>query len=319
MSTLLLKLTSNASVRGTVAPDGSQRFSVYDFICVACQKPTSSNYGRVTYSRLISDDSEFKDEVGLACYNLKFAGSGQRETPTMTLRGLQRLLLILGSKVASEFRVLLEGTFTRVMAGDPSLIEVISSNAASDAPIHQAYRQALAQEPVAPVLDEIVRKRKAEEDQALFEMEMTERHAKVKDGYVARIKDFVSVMDMLNADWKSDARLCLQLQDSLKNVVLNNGNAPVSAITNGDPPPTQSLTIGEMAQRMGFSLKHADQVAIGHSVSKAYLKKHGKKPSKCRRWVDGAEREVNAYTEADRHLIEAAVRERMGESDEGSD
>ena len=234
-------------------------------------------------------------------------------TPTMTLRGLQRLLLILGSKVASEFPVLLEGTFTRVMAGDPSLIEVIRSNAASDAPIHQAYRQALAQEPVAPVLDEIVRKRKAEEDSIRFELEVQERR-------IACVEKFASVMGVLDPEWKSDARLCLQVKDSLKNALLNKGVIQAPAIGNGDSPPlTQSLTIGEMAQRMGFSLKHADQVAIGHSVSKAYLKKHGKKPSKCRRWVDGAEREVNAYTEADRHLIEAAVRERMGESDEGSD
>ena len=109
MSSLALNLTSDASVRGMVAPDGSHRFSVYDFICVAAQKPISSNYGRVAYARLIDDSSEYKNELVSACYNLKFPGSGQRDTPTMTLRGLQRLLLILGTKVAAEFRALLEG------------------------------------------------------------------------------------------------------------------------------------------------------------------------------------------------------------------
>ncbi len=62
----------------------------------------------------------------------------------MTLQGLQRLLVILGGKVAAEFRVIVLGVFTRYMAGDRSMLEEIRANAASDAPIHQAYRQALA-------------------------------------------------------------------------------------------------------------------------------------------------------------------------------
>ena len=69
-------------------------------------------------------------------------------TPVMTLRQLQRLLLSLDNKVAAEFREIVEGIFTRYMAGDTGMIEEIRANAASDAPIHQAYRQALVQEPV---------------------------------------------------------------------------------------------------------------------------------------------------------------------------
>ena len=52
------------------------------------------------------------------------------------------------------------------MAGDTSLIEVIEANAASDAPIHQAYRQALEQEPVEPCNEQTLDnslKRKREE------------------------------------------------------------------------------------------------------------------------------------------------------------
>ena len=67
MSTLLLKLTSNASVRGTVASDGSQRFSVYDYITVACQKSDGGVYARKLFSRLVSDDSEFKDDIVPSC------------------------------------------------------------------------------------------------------------------------------------------------------------------------------------------------------------------------------------------------------------
>ena len=76
-----------------------------------------------------------------------------RQTPVLTLQGLQRLLVILGGKVAAEFRQIVEGVFTRYMAGDRTMIQDINSNALSDAPIHQAYRQALAQEPESTRLE----------------------------------------------------------------------------------------------------------------------------------------------------------------------
>ena len=214
MSSLVLNLTSDASVRGMVAPDGTHRFSVYDFITMACQKADGGAYARKTYSNLVKEGSEFKDEIEKSVHNIHFPGGRGAATPTMTLRGLQRLLLILGTKVAIEFRALLEGTFTRVMAGDTSLIEVIRANSTSEAPIQQAYRQALAQEPVEqPMLDDIARKRKAD---ALLEVEIQERR-------IACVERVASMMDILDPEWKRDTEFCRQLQDNLKNSILNQG------------------------------------------------------------------------------------------------
>jgi hypothetical protein len=53
------------------------------------------------------------------------------------------------------------------------MLEEIRSNAASDAPIHQAYRQALAQE---PVVDAAATKRMLDHDEALFTIELHERY-----------------------------------------------------------------------------------------------------------------------------------------------
>ena len=304
MPNLLLKLTSSASLRGMVSPDGLQVFSIYDFICLSTQKATTSSYGRVTYGRLISDASEFKDEVVTASHNLKFPGAGQRDTPTMTIRGLQRLLMILGGKVAAEFRVLVESTFTRVITGDTSLIEVIKANALSESPVTQAFRQAMEQEPIAtPPADHMEERRKRN---ALFEMEMQERG-------IARITAFANAMSMLNPDWKRDTRLRLSVEDLLKTSLLG---SPALAITDGavaTAGPQQSVSVGEVAQKLGVAsrMKHGDSIAIGKAVAKAYLEKHGESPPKHRQWVDGAEREVNSYTEADRKLIEKAIRARM--------
>ena len=105
MSSLILNLASDASVRGMVAPDGTHRFSVYDFICVAAQKPTESNYGRVTYARLVSEESKVKNEIKNTTLRLRFEKGRGRLTPAITVEGLLKLLTILGDKVSQAFRV----------------------------------------------------------------------------------------------------------------------------------------------------------------------------------------------------------------------
>lgn len=153
---LQLCLFEGKNIRGKKTPDGDW-YSVYDFINLACNKNIKDSYGPKTFERL--KVTEYGDELRTSCQNLKFDGRGQRSTPVMTVRGLQRLLMILGGKVAAEYRAMVESTFTRVMAGDLTLIQVIEDNAESNEPIHQLARDALAQEPVAAAVPRANRKR----------------------------------------------------------------------------------------------------------------------------------------------------------------
>ena len=127
--------------------------------------------------RLIDADSIFKKEIEFTMEFFQYRTGTQkmtsRKTPMMTLRALQRLVMILGGKVAADFRQIVEGVFTRFQSGDLSMIEEIRSNAASSGPIHQAYRQALAQEPVG---DAAGTKRTIEREEALFTIELHERY-----------------------------------------------------------------------------------------------------------------------------------------------
>lgn len=145
MSMLLLKLinSNDRSIRGMTRHDDSQVFSVIDSVNTFCNKELDSSYGRVTFFRLIKEGSEHKQELESCCIYLRLPGE-KRDTPCMTIRGLQRLLMILGGKVAADYRELVEGTFTRIMAGDQSLIEVINANGASKASLQKAFRAALA-------------------------------------------------------------------------------------------------------------------------------------------------------------------------------
>jgi hypothetical protein len=89
--------------------------------------------------------------------------------------------MILGGRVAAEFRQIVEGVFTRYLSVDLSMIEEIRANAVSDAPIHQAYRQALAQE---PVVDAAGTKHMLDHNEALFTIELHERQMTLNERHM---------------------------------------------------------------------------------------------------------------------------------------
>ena len=113
----LCLLEGKEGIRGKVdEKDGIEKYSVYDTINLVTGRNLNNDYGRHTYYSLIEEASKFKDEVGSLKCDLKFKGRGQRNTPCMTLRGLQRLVMILGGKVAAKYRAIAETTLTRMIA-----------------------------------------------------------------------------------------------------------------------------------------------------------------------------------------------------------
>jgi hypothetical protein len=322
MSTLLLKLLDGdgQAIRGMDDQDGYQVFSVYDFFNRVCEKPEKSSYGNTTFFRLTQETSKFKNEVLTLCKNLKFPGSGQRETPCTTIRGLQRLLIILGGKVAANFREIVEGTFTRVMGGDQSLIEVINANAASNAPLQQAYRAALVQEPVAPVLEELCLGQKRDRESAR-ELELAERKLRLEEGEF-RLKERekalehvnwgMELMDSLKAKSNIDERTKLQFEDHIKNVVLSSSNSfkqkTIGNVAKTSVNETESLSVSVLAAEMGYRCSDKDVINIGRAIAAKYRETYKRSPPKHKQYVKGNYIPVNSYMERDRSMMEKAAR-----------
>jgi hypothetical protein len=317
MSSLLLKLADGEgqSIRGK-EHDGAQWFSVYDFMTKACAYKDSGATARKEFKRLTSEGGEYREEIVAACHSFTFLGQRGPGTPCMTIRGLQRLLMILGGKVAADFRAIVEGTFTRVMAGDQSLIEVINANAASTAPLQQAYRSALEQEPVAPVLDEFClgQKREREEldtaerrlrlEQERHELEVSKRDKALDhtSKAVALIQSFTTI----------DERTKLQFEDHIKNVILSSAHsfAPRQALSNGEPSnETESLSVSVLAGELGYTCSDREIQAIGRIMAAKYRAKYDKDPPKHKQYVKGNYVPVNSYMARDRAMMEQAVRE----------
>ena len=332
MSALLLKLMNSGAdgpaLRGTIDKDGNPAFSLFDLGNIACKREKDNTYGKNTFYRLTKEGSEYKTEVDTFTVYLKFPGAGQRETPCASIRGLQRYLMLLGGKVAAEFRELIEGTFTRVMAGDQSLIEVINANAASQGPVQQAYRAALAQEPVEPVLDELCLRRKRERDDLLFDMEMAERQTALEERKLALeekrrlhacslIEHTAVAMRAINdlKDWANvDERTKMQAEDHIKNVLFNKLGSGQPCITDGTTSTTNqtdALNVSILAKELGFKPTDGQLIKIGRELAKKYRETYKSEPPKHKQFTGGLYIPVNSYIERDRNMMELVIRSVM--------
>ena len=91
---LILKIvdSDNSGIRGMRLEDGKEVFSVYDFIKKVCDYTDYSGACKL-FSRLISDDSQYKEEIMKSYQRLRFIGQRGPKTPCMTIRDLQQLLM----------------------------------------------------------------------------------------------------------------------------------------------------------------------------------------------------------------------------------
>ena len=122
------KKESKILIREITCPNGQKRFSVYDFMTMVCEYAPAS--ATKEFHRMIADDAEHKKEILDLCEYLKFPGRGQRETPTMTLMGLHKLLVFLGGKASTAARDIAYDVLERYLNGDTSLCSEIENNRA---------------------------------------------------------------------------------------------------------------------------------------------------------------------------------------------
>jgi hypothetical protein len=72
-------------------------------------------------------------------------------------------------------------------------------------------------------------------------------------------------------------------------------------------PATRPLTVGDYLSDQGMAAAAARKLAptFGKKLKAAYVRRHGEIPRTAPRFVDGAQRDVAVYTEADRDLFDA--------------
>jgi AraC-like DNA-binding protein len=200
--------------------------------------------------------------------------------------------MVLPGQTAKEIRTQFASIIQRYLAGDHTLISEIQANAVSSSPVAQLARESLQ----ISIEQDLNRKRLREE----LELEKLTMENKQNN-----FNFFLGSMNDLDPNWKKDTRLLTQTKDLLKNICFG-----TQAITN-EASATQStpIYIHEIAIKLGLGkLSHGDACKIGRKAVEMYRAKYNAEPPTRLQYVDGAERQVKCYTEADRDLIEAAVR-----------
>ena len=281
-------------------------------------------------------------------HNLKFNGKGQKNTPCMSILGLQKLLLILGSKAAVEFRDRVLECFNRVLAGDRTLVREITANAAQDGPVQQIARAALAEQAAEDGIEagecmelevadrRLVLKRKAEE----WDLELAERRMRLTERQMAlehnkttfeltlsqsiqqqklELADrWMECMERLDPNWRADARLQLQAKDRLCNAHMIEPRLAITAGPAQDAATSlqsASLTLKEVADSLtaesGGTQDARVPMRAGRAAAQLYAERHGRPPGKHKEMHGGRVIDVNSYTEADRDLLQEAVRQTM--------
>jgi hypothetical protein len=233
----------------------------------------------------------------------KMPGKGNGHTKLVSFENAIELIMVLPGKVAKETRAKFASIIRRYLAGDHTLIVEIKANAESDSPIAKLAR---GEVPITEDPDSR-RKRLKREDLELIRMEeeIIEKRASTKRLQIQNVQSFMDLMTDIRPDWKqTDARFRLQTEDIIKNIMVT----PVGlALTDGKRDST-SLSISQLVLELGGKpLKHADACRAGALAAKRYREVHDADPPKHAQWVDGAERSVNSYTEADRALLTAVL------------
>ena len=229
----------------------------------------------------------------------------------MTVRGLLRLLMILDGKAAASFRALAETTFTRVLAGDKSLIEIINANAESTDAGPTMAREALRNDPspagILPddFLDRVMRKRRLEDleyDERLVALE--ERRKALKHQDLLIVKNSIQILRDLHGE-VIDERTTMQFEEFVKNATFTG----INQSTNGGIWDSSGISIGVVATRMGYGKCSAGQlIKIGRMLANEYRAKYNQDPPKHKQVQDGKIIDVNSYMERDIDMMQSVIK-----------
>jgi hypothetical protein len=174
---------------------------------------------------------------------------------------------------------------------------------------------------MTPVFDESglqgFKRRREELELVRLEDEIREKRALTQEKRIKNMEGFLGLMTRIRPDWQqTDARFRLQTEDMIKNIMTVPAVGSQGLLTNNDagepgPATPASLSISQLVQELKLRpLKHGDSCRVGALAARRYREEHdGADPPKHPQWVDGVERRVNSYTEADRGMLVGVLRD----------
>jgi len=195
------ELVPGARVRYTII-DGKQYLSVRDLIGVVCQK--NQNRSAEVWRNLVNEDKTELSEVTEKVVHFKFPGRGQQIQPLITFDGALTLMNWLPGENAKKWRGKTIQILKRYFAGDPSLLDDIRANAASNAPLNQAARASLQADAADETSIEPLNKKQKMYVPTAEELERCERFKDYVVTMIEHEKSFKKFLDFRKEDAQID-------------------------------------------------------------------------------------------------------------------
>jgi hypothetical protein len=145
------------------------------------------------------------------------------------------------------------------------------------------------------------------------ELELVKLEQDIQDKRIKNMENSLGLLTRIRPDWQqADVRFRLQTEDMIKNIITVPLGSKHLLTKDGEPARATpaSLSISQLVQEMKIrALKHGDSCRVGALAAKRYREAHDEDPPKHPQWVDGVERKVNSYTEADRGMLVGVLHE----------
>ena len=288
MFTLSFDLIDGAQIRTTTL-DGVTMFSALDFVAGACNlSPAGAK-------------REFKKvENVVGSRQARFPGVGQRDTPVLTVLGLERLVIELGDRVAPGKARQIEEGLTRLKNGDASSIKGSGRSAESN-----------------PGQG---RKRKAdtglESEEARMDLE--ERRNRVNAQALSNTQTMLEILERLRPGKGIDEATAELIMERTKAILLGDckeeGGSEEPYGSEASEPATaeeedQGIRISSVAKELKVNCTEGQLKEIGKRMAIKYKEEYLCPPPKQMRRVGSRVMHVNTYTERDRGMMEGVIAE----------
>jgi hypothetical protein len=298
MFTLSFDLIDGAQIRTTTL-DGVTMFSALDFVAGACNlSPAGAK-------------REFKKvEKVVGSRQARFPGVGQRDTPVLTVLGLERLLVELGDRVAPGKARQVEEGLRRLKNGDSSSIKGSGS-------VRRAEKERSAG---------VGKKRLAESglESEQTQMDLEERRNRINALALSNTQTMLEILERLKPGNAVDEYTAELISEQTKAILLGGlcrpdyggsegsedcGGSVMSEATVSEPEEDQGIRISSVAKELKINCTEGQLKEIGKRMAIKYEDEHLSPPPKQMRRVGSRAVYVNTYTEKDRGMMEVVIAE----------
>lgn len=264
--------------------EGPPRVSVYDLIgCI-----TGLANPRNAWVALQNDHPEVVHGVD----NLKFPGSGQRETPVVDARGAVQIIMLLPGRAAAEFRKEAAGVIVRFLGGDLGLVEEIAANHLAQASLPDSHPARLFGQTM-----ECERAKRLREDLLVVELESRLKRACVENAG-ASIQAGFAAMQALGIE--PNERDKLMARDVLSTAMFCASDAPAEQLD-------REICIKQLLLERGLRQAGLD-ARVGKAAKKLFLEENpGYEFVKKNVICNGQVLKANIWRESQKEYIERAL------------